>query len=190
MNPPPPNKSDLSTSPNPTIKSESANESNTTENIKSRTQLWYKINVFLYDLRHFRTDEQSQERLDGITDPGYLGLPYFTPEESSDLRKIIMPDGNTLESSIEKTLHVKLERRIKKRVESDDFRVCAAHDLAPIFERAFQIRPKDIERNKGFLELMKQNGLDVRDDTHWLEEDSKRKPVQSHHQKKQKRKKK
>ncbi len=35
--------------------------------------------------------------------------------------------------------------RMKKRVESGDFRVCAAHDLEPIFEKAFGIKPKELK---------------------------------------------
>jgi hypothetical protein len=54
-----------------------------------------------------------------------------------------------------------LQRRIKKRVESGDFRVCAAHDLAPIFEKAFNIKSKDLERDRELRGLIEEFGLDI-----------------------------
>jgi hypothetical protein len=45
-----------------------------------------------------------------------------------------------LKALIEETLNERLERRMKKRVESGDFRVCAAHDLAPVLRRLLGLR--------------------------------------------------
>lgn len=44
---------------------------------------------------------------------------------------------------MEEILNERLNRRMKKRVESGDHRVCAAHDIAPILEKALGIKPKD-----------------------------------------------
>jgi len=56
---------------------------------------------------------------------------------------------------------------MKKRVESNDYRVCAAHDLAPIFEKALDINPKELARNKEFLALMEKSGLELGDGEEW-----------------------
>jgi hypothetical protein len=56
---------------------------------------------------------------------------------------------------------------MKKRVQSSDFRVCAAHDLAPIFEKALDIKPKELERDCDFLALAEQFGLDLGEAQSW-----------------------
>lgn len=68
---------------------------------------------------------------------------------------------------IEETLNERLERRIKKREESGDFRVCAAHDLAPILEKALGIGVKDLQRDNEFLGLLDRCGLDLEDGEVW-----------------------
>lgn len=73
----------------------------------------------------------------------------------------------TLEHLIQQTLNAKLEKRIKKRVESQDFRVCAAHDLGPIFEKAFDIKPKTLSKDKKFLAVLKRSGLNLKEDDSW-----------------------
>jgi len=65
--------------------------------------------------------------------------------------------GQTLKALIQGILDEKLNRR--KRVESADYRVCAAHDLAPVFERCFGIKPKDLQRDKLFVKCLEKNGL-------------------------------
>lgn len=121
-------------------------------------KLWYKINVFVYDLRFFREDLHAQKRLDSIADASYIGLPYFTPSEAEILKATTI--GNTtLAKTIEMTLHERLERRMKKRVESSDYRVCAAHDLAPIFEKSLGIDPKKLAKDKHFMHLASDKGL-------------------------------
>lgn len=44
-----------------------------------------------------------------------------------------------------------------------NYRVCAAHDLAPIVEKAFRVHPKDLTKNKGFLKLVNTRGLGALD---------------------------
>jgi hypothetical protein len=56
---------------------------------------------------------------------------------------------------------------MKKRADSQDFRVCAAHDLAPIFEKAFGIHPKQLGKNSKFPALVKEYGLELPAEEHW-----------------------
>ncbi|KAJ9202130.1 hypothetical protein DTO021D3_3626 [Paecilomyces variotii] len=145
------------------------------ENLQSNKLLWYKIHIFLYDLRHFQ-EEASQARLDSVIDSSYLCSPYFTSEEVTQLKATKLQDTKSLGALIEETLNERLERRVKKQIESGDFRVCAAHDLAPIFERAFHIKPKDLERDRILLDLIKQSGLTPSEEELklWQEVDKKR----------------
>jgi len=57
---------------------------------------------------------------------------------------------------------------MKKRVESGDYRVCAAHDLAPIFEKAFNIKLDDLAKDDGFLSLLDKSGLKLKNGENWL----------------------
>ena len=43
---------------------------------------------------------------------------------------------------------------MKKRVYSGDFRVCAAHDVAPILEKALGVKEKYLIRDKEFLRFV------------------------------------
>lgn len=60
-------------------------------------------------------------------------------------------------------MNERLERRLKKRVESGDFRVCAAHDLAPVIEKAFGVKEKELARSERFKEVMGRCGLKLRE---------------------------
>lgn len=46
----------------------------------------------------------------------------------------------------------------------NDYRVCAAHDLAPIFERAVRVSANDLAKNKQFTRLVHKRGLEALDD--------------------------
>ena len=94
-------------------------------------------------------------------------MPYFTFDEVAILKNTIVEGDRPLEVVIEETLSERLERRTKKRVESGDYRVCAAHDLAPIFEKVFDIKIKDSATNKEFLAILDRSGLKLRDDDKW-----------------------
>ena len=130
--------------------------------LKTDSDIWYKIHVLLYDLRHFEQSNVSQSRLETVIDPSYLGEPYFNPEEAEKINGARLDADKTLSLLIEETLNERLERRMKKRVESGDYRVCAAHNVAPILEKAFGIKPKDLERDQVFLDTMAANGLHLK----------------------------
>lgn len=132
------------------------------QDLQDLPSLWYRIHVFVYDLRNFKERVDSQARLDSIVDASYIGLPYFQPDKVERLKCTAVNATQMLEEAIRDTLNERLERRIKKRAESGDYRVCAAHGLAPIFENAFGIKPKDLSRNVDFLALLDSSGLDLK----------------------------
>ncbi|THX20668.1 hypothetical protein D6D17_00519 [Aureobasidium pullulans] len=132
----------------------------TISDLKSNNPLWWRIHVFTYDLRHYRERPDSLERLETIVDISYLSTPYFNESEVTQLKSTLLSTGKTLEETIEQTLHERLNRRLKKRQESNDYRVCAAHDLAPIFEKAFGLEHKQLARDVEFLKLVDENGLE------------------------------
>lgn len=147
---------------------ESLNPNPTTiQDLKNRPSLWYKVHVFVYDLRNFREIPESQVRLDRIAEASYIGMPCFESDEAEILKAAVVDGEETLESVIQKTLNERLERRIKKRVESGDHRVCAAHDLAPIFEKAFDIKPKELAKDSEFLAIIGRSGLKLKGGDNW-----------------------
>jgi hypothetical protein len=135
--------------------------------LKMDSNIWYKIHVLLYDLRHFEQSNVSRHRLETVIDPSYLGEPYFNPDEAEKIKGARLDGDKTLSALIEETLDERLSRRMKKRVESGDYRVCAAHDVAPILEKAFGIKPKELERNHAFLDTMSANGLHLKHSEPW-----------------------
>ncbi|KAL6721995.1 hypothetical protein ACLMJK_001100 [Lecanora helva] len=141
----------------------------------SESHLWYKLHVLLYDLRHFERSNISLSRLGLIIDPSYLGAPYFSQNEAEKLKRARIDADHTLSAVIEETLNERLNRRMKKRVESGDYRVCAAHDIAPILERALSIKPKDLERDQAFVDMMLEHGLTLKPGVKWTGLDKQRK---------------
>lgn len=122
--------------------------------------LLYRLHVLLFDLKHFNQREDSRGRLDTVADVSYIGPPYFTEKEAERIKKTTK-GTKTLSEMVEEELRQRLERRNKKRVESEDSRVCAAHDLAPILARALDIDLKQLERDKRFLHLVNTRGLNL-----------------------------
>ncbi|KAE8359189.1 hypothetical protein BDV27DRAFT_162877 [Aspergillus caelatus] len=110
----------------------------TVSNIKDFSafpNLWYRIDVLIADLKSFNKPD-SNKRLEKIVDPSFIG-EHFVEEE----------------------LNKRLDRRNKKRVESGDFRICAAHDLAPIMAQVLGIDLKQLEKDKRFANLVEEKGL-------------------------------
>ena len=135
--------------------------------LKMDSNIWYKIHVLLYDLRHFEQSNVSQSRLETVVDPLYLGEPYFSPDEAEKIQGVCLDRDKTLPVLIQETLNERLGRRMKKRVESGDYRVGAAHDVAPILEKALGIKPKDLERDQIFLDAIAANGLHLKPGEQW-----------------------
>ena len=139
------------------------------QELKAQPSLWYKVHVFIYDLRNFQNNSKAQERLDTIQDISYIGMPYFNPTEAQQLKACVVntTDNKTLQALMEDTLKERLERRKTKRVGSEDYRVCAAHDLVPILEKAFDIKIKDLQRDTEFLTILDRSHLELKDSDHW-----------------------
>jgi hypothetical protein len=139
------------------------------EDFKAQPSLWYKIHVLVFDLRNFHENPQAQERLDSVQDLSYIGAPYFDPAEARQLKACVVDgmDGKPLENLIKDTLKERLERRMKKRIDTGDYRVCAAHDIAPIFEKVFDIKLRDLQTNAEFLALLGRYQLKLQDCENW-----------------------
>jgi len=140
------------------------------QDLKAVPGLWYEIHVLIYDLRNFQANSACRERLETVIDTSYLGSPYFTPLEATIVKSFQVgeSDGSvSLAEIIEATLKERLERRMKKRVYSGDFRVCAAHDVAPILEKALGVKGKDLMRDKEFLRFVENWGLDWEEAEDW-----------------------
>ena len=116
---------------------------------------------------HFEQSNVSQSRLETVIDPSYLGEPYFNPDEAEKIKGTRLEGDKTLSVLIEETLNERLDRRMKKRVESGDYRVCAAHDVAPILEKALGIKLKALEGDQVFLDIMAENGLHLKPGEQW-----------------------
>ncbi len=129
--------------------------------------LWYRLHVYTFDLRLYRERVEAEARLEQILDASYIGSPYFQPHEAEMLKATIVDGVKTLSQVIEETLDERLNRRLKKREDSGDYRVCAAHDLAPIFETAFSINPKELARDESFVALTVSSGLTLKDGESW-----------------------
>ena len=151
----------------PTSRSSMDNAQPSLAELKMDSNIWYKIHVLLYDLRHFEQSSISRSRLETVIDPSYLGEPYFNQVEAEKIKGARLEGDKTLSALIEETLNERLDRRAKKRVQSGDYRICAAHDIAPILEKALGIKPKDLERSQAFLDSMSANGLHLEPGEQW-----------------------
>jgi len=70
-------------------------------------------------------------------------------------------DGSTLEKVFESTMKEKLKKREEKG--GKDFRMCAPHDLAPLFERAFGVGYIRLGKSKHFKDLLRKEGLELKE---------------------------
>lgn len=143
-----------------------SNQKHTLDELRQDSKLWFKVHVFLYDLRNFRSNHESRDRLDSVVDTYYIGSPYFSATEAD---YILQTAGNTETTTLKELLDDFFAQRPEKRMQSRmkdtaDYRVCAAHDLAPIVEKVFRIHPKDLAKNKGFMKLIRLGGLTALDE--------------------------
>ncbi|KAF2125240.1 hypothetical protein P153DRAFT_369942 [Dothidotthia symphoricarpi CBS 119687] len=141
------------------------NKTITIEELRQDNKLWYKLHVFMFDLRNFRTNTNSRERLELVTNELFIGNPYFDDNERQRLcNTIIDSSQRTLEDVLGAFFQTTLEKRLQGRIkETGDWRICAAHDLAPIFERAFRVNTKDLSKNKVFSKMVQKGGLGALD---------------------------
>lgn len=116
-----------------------------------QNNLWYRLHVLLFDLQNFDHRPDSRNRLDQVVDPHYIGAPYFTAEEANSIKNKEIVFHKTIQQMVNEKLTERLDRRMEKRVNSGDFRVCAAHDLAPIIADLFRVDLRQLDREKGAL---------------------------------------
>ncbi|MCJ1238079.1 hypothetical protein MMC14_006068 [Varicellaria rhodocarpa] len=76
----------------------------TVSDLQKNTPLWYKLHVFIYDLRNYREIPEAQARLDSIVDASYMGLPYFEVDEVDVLKGIIVVSDDDDDDSTNTTL--------------------------------------------------------------------------------------
>ncbi|KAL4887914.1 hypothetical protein BDV59DRAFT_206510 [Aspergillus ambiguus] len=134
----------------------------------SSDNLLYRLHVLLFDLQNFTKREDCRKRLDTIADISYIEPPYFTGSEAEETKEEIKnatKGSKTLSEIVADELSTRLERRTKKRVESGDYRICAAHDLSPILARTLNIDLKQLEKDKEFLRLVGTKGLHLDGET-------------------------
>lgn len=136
--------------------------------LKKDSNIWYKIHVLLYDLRHLEQNDVSRSRLETVVDRFYIGEPYFNQVEAEKIKGARVEGDKDLSTLIEEALRERLECRAKKRALSGDYRICAAHDLAPTLEKAFGIRSKELERSQTFSDIMSANGLHLQPGKQWI----------------------
>ncbi|KAH7130250.1 hypothetical protein B0J11DRAFT_429854, partial [Dendryphion nanum] len=138
----------------------------TIEDLCEDNALWYRLHVFVFDLRNFRSNSAARDRLECVADEFYLRELYFSNGEAIKLRNTIVDaNGKTPGSIIRDFFKTTLEKRLKGRMqETGDWKLCAAHDLAPIFEKVFGVSAKDFSKNKVFTMLVQKGGLTSLDD--------------------------
>lgn len=73
--------------------------------LKMDSNIWYKIHVLLYDLRHFEQSNVSQSRLEKVADPLYLGESYFNQGEAEKIKGARLDGDKTMSALIEETLN-------------------------------------------------------------------------------------
>ncbi|KAF1996444.1 hypothetical protein P154DRAFT_443362, partial [Amniculicola lignicola CBS 123094] len=138
----------------------------TVADLRENKSLWYKLHVYIYELQHSRSNENSRGRLELLIDPLYLGEPCFSDAER-EINPLPSQRSLGLTNERPRTLRSildyfssRLEKRVEGRVkETKDWRVCAAHDLAPAFEEILGVKAKDRKINKEFTSLVKRKRL-------------------------------
>jgi hypothetical protein len=132
------------------------------EYLRTNQLLCYKLHVFMYDLRNFRSNKTNRARLDAVISLDYIGEPYFTAEESQTLRGTVVEGKNTLQNALNTFCTSKLPERLRSRSKREyEHRVCATHDVAPIFEKAFGVKETNLKKNKKFVKLVRKRGVDL-----------------------------
>jgi hypothetical protein len=121
--------------------------------------VWYKVLVLIHDLRNFATDYNARARLEAVVDASYISLPYFQDDECTLMKECLVTNTTTTTTeTLAAAIESFLAQLVQKRVASGDFRPCAAHDLAPLFESLLGVTKEDI-KNERFLARLARSGL-------------------------------
>ena len=109
--------------------------------------------LFIRDLNFFAKDGKAKMRLEGTGHQYYIGPPYFTATEVSEILAMKTTHG---------TIETDLQKLATKKAATYDS-VCAAHDLAPIYEMALNMKwDKQTEKTQTLWQKM--GGLTLRED--------------------------
>ncbi|KAF2468391.1 uncharacterized protein BDR25DRAFT_357713 [Lindgomyces ingoldianus] len=81
----------------------------TVEDLHKNRLLWYKLHIFMYDHRNFRSNEVSRTRLD---------ILYFSDDEARTLRNTTIKGGSALQEDHYFFFSLKLPARLQSRAKS------------------------------------------------------------------------
>lgn len=112
--------------------------------LKTNADLYDRLKFFLADLMSYGTDNEAQARLESdFSVPLYMSSTYFTAEEAQLILDFPTSTGLSFQQSLEVQVRLKMEQAA--RGSARDYRLCTAHDIAPLIRDVFRI-------NKGFQE--------------------------------------
>ncbi|CAL8583706.1 hypothetical protein XPA_009326 [Xanthoria parietina] len=138
--------------------------------IRSKRDLWYRIQVLLHDLSNVGHDLYSEKRLSVTTNELYISAPYFSEAEATQILSTLIETSilsdedsiahspKNLTASIQDTIHQRLAKFFDKRKASGDSRPCGPHDMLPIYLDVFKLQKQDLKDEK-FLGRLRRSGL-------------------------------
>jgi len=155
--------------------------------LQANRDLWYKIQVLLYDLCNIATDHTAESRTLATIDELYISAPYFTPDEAALIKQTqispptlqeipefeqfgyeqdtISQDPHVEEATpparlitIEEAIKGCLENFFEKRRASGDARPCGPHDMGPIYLAVFGVSKEEL-KDERFLSRLRRAGL-------------------------------
>jgi hypothetical protein len=141
--------------------------------LRTMSDLWFRILVLIHDLQNFAKDGAARARLEKVTDPFYISLPYFDTSEAIIIKGTQVDDsllanndnldlGEILssKSNLESVLEACFARLLKKRQASGtrDFRPCSAHDLAPLLCTLLGVNKEEVKDEKFRSRLARSGG--------------------------------
>lgn len=126
----------------------------TLSELRDNRDLWYKICVLIYDLRHMTKDKTCESRTLQTTDAFYISAPYFSDDEAAIVKSAVVTPGTSVEQAIANNL----ENFFEKRRASGDCRPCGPHDMVPVYSSCFGIEKAEIEDEK-FVSRVRRSGL-------------------------------
>ena len=140
----------------------------TLSDLRKDLDLWYRINVLLYDLDNVK-DSPSEKRLSTTMSELYISEPYSGDFEATKIRTALIHDPGesgrlvslstkVQEITIARALHYKLANFLDKRKASGDARPCGPHDMVPIYSSIFRITKENLGDER-FLGRLRRSGL-------------------------------
>ncbi|KEQ73588.1 hypothetical protein M436DRAFT_72873 [Aureobasidium namibiae CBS 147.97] len=131
--------------------------------LQANRDLWYKIQVLLYDLCNIVTDRTAESRTLATTDELYISAPYLAADEAALVKQTRISPPTLQEISDAPCHHRRnikgcLENFFEKRRASGDARPCDPHDMGPIYLAVFGVSKEEL-RDEKFLSRLRRAGL-------------------------------